>query len=67
MARLEASERLALTSVGIAAAMVLAFDFLVTNVGLWPSVVAGCLLAAAFYRAGLQMQANRTIIDRKRP
>lgn len=64
MARLKASEKLALTSVGIAAAMVLAFDWLVTNVGLWPSVIAGGLLAAALYRAGLQMQANRTIIDR---
>lgn len=66
MARLKASEIVALQAIGLAAAAVVAFDFFVHNLGLWPSVIIGAVLAAAFYKAGLEMKAHETTVDRKR-
>ena len=64
MAALQPSQRIALTSIALSAAMIAALDHFVSPMPWGGRLVAGAFLAGAFYRAGLQQEAHRKTADR---
>lgn len=62
--KLKPSERVWLQSAGVAALIVVGFDLVAHDLGLWPSLILGLLLAGGLYRVLIAQAAREKTLDR---